>query len=95
MKAVSVNPVDLKLRANTIPKEDYRVLGFAAAGRGKAVRDGLTLFKEGNEVFYASAIDRNGINAQFHLVDERIVGHKPISLSLTEAAALPLTAITA
>lgn len=88
MKAVAVNPVDVELLANTIPKEDYRVLGFDAALRVKAVGDGVTLFKENDEVFYAGAIDRNGTNAQFHLVDERIVGHKPISLSFAEAAAL-------
>ncbi|UDF30285.1 UNVERIFIED_ORG: zinc-binding alcohol dehydrogenase family protein [Roseateles sp. XES5] len=96
IKAVSVNPVDTKLRANAAPADDgWRVLGFDAAGIVKAVGPEVTLFKEGDAVFYAGAIDRPGTNAEFHLVDERIVGRKPATLDFAAAAALPLTAITA
>ncbi|QCI98296.1 zinc-binding alcohol dehydrogenase family protein [Agrobacterium larrymoorei] len=96
VKAVSVNPVDTKVRRNQPPENGQtRILGFDAAGIVKAVGEGVTLFKPGDEVFYAGAINRPGSNSEFHLVDERIVGKKPQSLSFEEAAALPLTAITA
>ena len=96
IKAVSVNPVDTKLRRNAAPADgDWRVLGFDAAGIVKAVGPDVTLFKEGDAVFYAGAIDRPGTNSELHLVDERIVGRKPASLGFAAAAALPLTAITA
>ncbi|WP_284776757.1 zinc-binding alcohol dehydrogenase family protein [Agrobacterium sp. lyk4-40-TYG-31] len=96
VKAVSVNPVDTKVRRNQPPEEGQaRILGFDAAGIVKAVGEGVTLFKPGDEVFYAGAINRPGSNSELHLVDERIVGTKPKSLSFEEAAALPLTAITA
>ncbi|WP_421362808.1 zinc-binding alcohol dehydrogenase family protein [Agrobacterium rosae] len=96
VKAVSVNPVDTKVRRNQPPEDGQtRILGFDAAGIVKAVGGGVTLFKPGDEVFYAGAINRPGSNSEFHLVDERIVGTKPKSLSFEEAAALPLTAITA
>lgn len=96
VRAVSVNPVDVKVRANATPPEgEARVLGFDAAGIVDAVGADVTLFQPGDEVFYAGAIDRPGTNSAFHLVDERIVGRKPATLSFTEAAALPLTAITA
>ncbi|MGD9477203.1 zinc-binding alcohol dehydrogenase family protein [Shinella sp. G-2] len=96
IRAVSVNPVDTKLRANAAPADGgWRVLGFDAAGIVKAVGPDVTLFKEGDAVFYAGAIDRPGTNAEFHLVDERIVGRKPATLDFAAAAALPLTAITA
>jgi zinc-binding alcohol dehydrogenase family protein len=96
VKAVSVNPVDTKVRKNARPAEgEVRVLGWDAAGIVKAVGPAVTAFKPGDAVFYAGAIDRPGSNAQFQLVDERIVGPKPASLSFAEAAALPLTAITA
>ncbi|WP_440982456.1 zinc-binding alcohol dehydrogenase family protein [Shinella sumterensis] len=96
IKAVSVNPVDTKLRAKAAPPEgEWRVLGFDAAGIVKAVGPDVTLFKPGDAVFYAGSIDRSGTNAEFHLVDERIVGRKPASLDFAAAAALPLTAITA
>jgi len=94
--AVSVNPVDVKLRAGSQPAEGAtRYLGYDAAGIVEAVGSEVTLFKAGDEVFYAGQIDRPGSNAEFQLVDERIVGKKPKSLSFAQAAALPLTAITA
>lgn len=96
IKAVSVNPVDTKVRASApVEPGQHRVLGYDAAGVVKAVGSDVKLFKPGDEVFYAGAINRPGTNAQFHLVDERIVGFKPKTLSFEEAAALPLTAITA
>ncbi|KRE08842.1 Zn-dependent oxidoreductase [Bosea sp. Root670] len=96
VKAVSVNPVDTKLRVRSQPAEGQaNVLGWDAAGIVRAVGPEVTGFKPGDAVFYAGAIDRPGSNAEFHLVDERIVGPKPKSLGFAEAAALPLTAITA
>ena len=95
VKAVSVNPVDYKVRLRADPKGENKVLGFDAAGMVAEVGKGVTLFKRGDEVFYAGTIVRSGTNAEFHLVDERIVGHKPKKLSFAEAAALPLTSITA
>lgn len=96
IKAVSVNPVDTKVRRNHTPAAgEARILGYDAAGVVKAVGSDVTLFKPGDEVYYAGAIGRPGTNAEYHLVDERIVGMKPKSLSFAEAAALPLTAITA
>ncbi len=94
--AVSVNPVDTKVRASAAPAAgDVKVLGWDAVGRVVAVGDEVTSFKTGDEVWYAGSIARPGANSQFHLVDDRLVGHKPKSLSNPEAAALPLTAITA
>ena len=97
VKAVSVNPVDTKRRRWESPETTpgYRVLGYDAAGIVEAVGNDVSLFKVGDEVFYAGAMDRPGTNAEFHLVDERIVGPKPKTLSFAEAAALPLTSITA
>jgi zinc-binding alcohol dehydrogenase family protein len=97
VRAVSVNPVDVKRRRWEDPSESRhpRVLGYDAAGVVEAVGSEVTLFKPGDEVFYAGAMDRPGTNSEFHLVDERIVGPKPASLSFAEAAALPLTSITA
>jgi NADPH:quinone reductase len=96
IKAVSVNPVDTKVRKSApVETGEYRVLGYDAAGVVKAIGPDVKLFKPGDEVYYAGAINRPGTNAEFHLVDERIVGHKPKTLSFEEAAALPLTAITA
>jgi zinc-binding alcohol dehydrogenase family protein len=96
VKAVSVNPVDTKLRAAAAPPAgEARVLGFDAAGIVEAVGAEATLFKPGDEVFYAGAIDRPGTNSELHVVDERIVGRKPSTLDFAEAAALPLTSITA
>lgn len=96
IRAVSVNPVDAKVRASAAPDTgEARILGFDAAGVVKAVGDQVTLFQPGDAVYYAGAINRPGTNSEFHLVDERIVGRKPSTLSFEEAAALPLTAITA
>lgn len=96
VNAVSVNPVDAKLRVRRAPAPgEWGVLGFDAAGVVEAVGPEVTLFKAGDAVFYAGSITRPGTNSEYHLVDERIVGRKPTSLSDAEAAALPLTAITA
>ncbi len=95
VRAVSVNPVDVKLRAGAKPASGPRVLGFDAAGVVEAVGDAVTLFRPGDEVYYAGAIDRPGTDAELHLVDERIAARKPTTLSFAEAAALPLTSITA
>lgn len=95
VKAVSVNPVDTKLRRNADPVGEPRILGFDAAGVVSAIGPEVTLFGVGDAVWYAGNIARPGTNSEFHLVDERIVGRKPASLSFPEAAALPLTAITA
>ncbi|MCI1672995.1 MAG: zinc-binding alcohol dehydrogenase family protein [Bifidobacterium tibiigranuli] len=98
VKAVSVNPADVKLRAQASAKDfpsGFRVLGFDAAGVVESVGSAVTLFNPGDEVFYAGTIDRPGTNQRLHLVDERIVGRKPASLSFADAAALPLTSITA
>ncbi|MGR9274082.1 zinc-binding alcohol dehydrogenase family protein [Rhizobium leguminosarum] len=96
IKAVSVNPVDVKVRAHSAPPADeLKVLGWDAAGIVKAIGTDVTLFSPGDEVFYSGVISRPGSNAEFHLVDERIVGTKPKSLDFAAAAALPLTSITA
>ena len=96
VKAVSVNPADVKSRASAAPLEgEARVLGFDAAGVVDSVGSGVTLFQPGDEVFYAGAMDRPGTNCELHLVDERIAGRKPTTLSFSQAAALPLTSITA
>ncbi|MGO1594737.1 MAG: alcohol dehydrogenase catalytic domain-containing protein, partial [Ancrocorticia sp.] len=94
VEAVSVNPVDTKQRKGA-PSGGFRVLGFDAAGTVREVGSAVTLFAPGDEVFYAGTIDRPGTNQRFHVVDERITGHKPTSLSFTDAASIPLTAITA
>lgn len=96
VKAVSVNPVDTKVRKRAAPPAgEHKILGYDAAGIVDAVGPDVTMFKPGDEVFYAGSILRQGTNAEFHLVDERIVGNKPKTLSFTQAAALPLTSITA
>jgi NADPH2:quinone reductase len=95
VRAVSVNPVDAKLRSAADPAGEPRILGFDCCGVVRARGDKAQLFQEGDEVYYAGAVNRPGSNAQFHLVDERIVGRKPKTLSIAEAAALPLTTITA
>lgn len=94
VEAVSVNPVDVKLRAEQ-PAHGFRVLGFDAAGTVERVGSAVTLFEPGEAVYYAGSIDRPGTNQRLHLVDERITGRKPSSLSFTDAASIPLTAITA
>ncbi len=96
VRAVSVNPVDTKIRRGVAPSPgEYKVLGWDAAGVVDAVGPEATLFKPGDEVFYAGSLDRPGTNSALHIVDERIVGRKPRNLTFAEAAALPLTAITA
>ncbi len=96
VEAVSVNPVDTKVRAPKGKVEDSpKVLGYDAAGMVEAVGDAVTRFQPGDAVYYAGDITRPGTNAEFQLVDERIVGHRPKTLSAAEAAALPLTTITA
>ncbi|WP_413793897.1 MULTISPECIES: zinc-binding alcohol dehydrogenase family protein [unclassified Pseudomonas] len=96
VKAISVNPVDTKVRQNVQPEGGVaKVLGWDVAGVVKAVGSEVTLFKAGDKVFYAGSIARAGGNSELHVVDERIVGHMPKTLGFAEAAALPLTAITA
>lgn len=94
--AVSVNPVDTKLRGAKPGEENPpRVLGFDAAGTVVAVGPEVTAFEIGDEVYYAGDVTRPGCNAQLQLVDERLVGRKPTTLDFAEAAALPLTTLTA
>jgi zinc-binding alcohol dehydrogenase family protein len=95
VEAVSVNPVDVKTRASADSGGESRILGYDAAGTVVATGSDVQLFAPGDEVYYAGTIDRPGTDAQFHVVDERLVGHKPRTLSFAEAAALPLTTITA
>ncbi|GGF81185.1 oxidoreductase [Azorhizobium oxalatiphilum] len=96
VKALSVNPVDMKLRAGAAPEAGQtRILGFDAAGVVEAVGPDVTGYKVGDEVAYAGVIDRAGSNAELQAVDERIVGRKPKTLGFADAAALPLTSITA
>lgn len=95
VKAVSVNPVDVKVRMRAEPESGRRILGFDAAGVVEAVGSEVTLFRPGDAVYYAGDVTRPGSNAALQAVDERVVGHKPKSLGMAEAASLPLTAITA
>ncbi|PHN45031.1 zinc-binding alcohol dehydrogenase family protein [Pseudomonas amygdali] len=96
VKAISVNPVDTKIRQNVQPEDGApKVLGWDVTGVVKAVGSQVTLFKPGDKVFYAGSLTRPGGNSELHVVDERIVGHMPKTLSFAHAAALPLTAITA
>ena len=97
VRAVSINPVDTKIRNSAAPAEgqNHKVLGWDASGIVKAVGPEVTLFQPGDRVWYAGSIARPGTNSELHLVDERIVGHAPKSLDFAQAAALPLTAITA
>jgi alcohol dehydrogenase len=93
VEAISVNPVDYKQRKIDSPSP--RVLGWDAAGTVEAAGPEVTLFKPGDAVYYAGDVTRPGANSEFHLVDERIVGKKPRRLDFAQAAAIPLTAITA
>ncbi len=96
VKAVAVNPVDTKIRRNVQPQGDEpKVLGWDAAGVVLETGPDVTLFKPGDEVWYAGDLTRPGTNSEYHLVDERIVAKKPESLTFQEAAALPLTSLTA
>jgi zinc-binding alcohol dehydrogenase family protein len=94
IRAISVNPVDTKVR-NGAPTDTPRILGWDAVGEVEAVGESVTLFQPGDEVFYAGSIVRPGAYAEYGLVDERIAGHKPRSLDDADAAALPLTSLTA
>lgn len=98
ISAVSVNPVDFKVRQNSAKDkvlDTPKVIGFDAVGVVEAVGPEVSLFKVGDPVFYAGDINKPGSNAEYQLVDERIVGRKPASLSDTEATVIPLTALTA
>ncbi len=96
VEAVAVNPTDTKRRRDPAKTDAQpRVLGFDAAGTVEAVGAGVTLFKPGDAVYYAGDATRPGCNSEFHLVDERVVGRKPKKLDFAQAAAIPLTAITA
>ncbi|WNJ19351.1 zinc-binding alcohol dehydrogenase family protein [Pontibacter sp. G13] len=92
---VSVNPADVKIRANRSPENGAKIIGFDGAGIVKAVGSEVSLFQVGDEVYYAGDITRPGTNAQYHAVDERIVGRKPLSMDFPEAAGMALTSITA
>ena len=96
IQAISVNPVDTKIRQRRAPMGDApEILGWDAVGQVEAVGDSVTSFSPGDVVWYAGAIDRPGTNAEFHLVDERIVAKAPTSISKSAAAAMPLTTLTA
>jgi NADPH:quinone reductase len=96
IKAISVNPVDYKVRRSTAPQDgEWKVLGYDASGIVRAVGPDVSLFQPGDAIFYAGSITRQGTNAELHVVDERIVGKKPASLDWAEAAAMPLTTLTA
>lgn len=95
VRGISVNPVDVKVRAAMGPESGTKIIGYDAAGIVREVGSDVSLFNVGDEVFYAGDFSRDGTNAQFHAVDERIVGHKPKTLGFADAAGLPLTSITA
>lgn len=96
VNAIAVNPVDYKIRTRMSAEEgEYKVLGWDAVGEVFEKGDQASKFEIGDKVYYAGALARQGSNAEYQLVDERIVGFKPKSLSDVEAAALPLTTITA
>lgn len=96
VKAISVNPVDTKVRKSAAPESGAaKILGWDATGVVKSVGKNVTQFKEGDRVWYAGSIARPGSNSEYQLVDQRIMGHMPKSLSFAEAAALPLTSLTA
>lgn len=95
VKAISVNPLDTRIRAAANPEGADRVLGWDAAGIVIAAGEQVTMFRPGDEVYYAGSLDRPGSYANEQVVDERIVGHKPSILSFAEAAALALTSLTA
>ncbi|ASP22446.1 L-threonine 3-dehydrogenase [Antarctobacter heliothermus] len=95
VRGVSVNPVDVKLRAAVAPEAGHKILGFDAAGVVVETGADVTDYTPGDAVFYAGDVTRPGTNAALHAVDGRIVGRKPATLDFDEAAGLPLTAITA
>ncbi len=96
--AIAVNPVDFKVRQNSAKDkilETPKIIGWDAVGTVEAIGDQVSLFKVGDEVYYAGDINKDGSNAEYQLIDERIVGKKPKTLSVAEAAAMPLTVLTA
>ncbi|MCL6707591.1 zinc-binding alcohol dehydrogenase family protein [Pseudomonas sp. R2.Fl] len=94
--AISVNPVDTKIRKGvSAPDGEWKVLGWDVAGKVVETGPQASLFRPGEDVFYSGTLLRPGADSEFHLVDERLVGRKPRTLSKAEAAALPLTAVTA
>jgi len=95
VRAISVNPVDTKVRKRPHPDETLRILGWDAAGVVTAIGDEVSGFTVGDEVYYAGCITKPGSNSEYQLVDERIAAKKPASLGFADAAALPLTTITA
>ena len=95
VKGISLNPVDCKIRSNISPESGYKVIGYDACGTITAIGSEVTDFAVGDDVFYAGDLTRPGTNSEFHAVDNRIIGRKPESLDYEEAAAIPLTAITA
>lgn len=98
VKAISVNPVDFKVRQNSARDSVLdipRIIGWDASGVVEAAGDKADLFKQGDEIYYAGDINKPGSNAEYQLIDERIVGKKPATLTNTEAAAMPLTTLTA
>jgi zinc-binding alcohol dehydrogenase family protein len=95
VRAISINPIDAKVKQTVTKDSPLKILGYDAAGVVISVGDQTSLFKVGDEVFYAGDMTRGGSNATHQLVDERLVGRKPSSLSYGQAAALPLTSVTA
>lgn len=95
VRGISVNPVDVKVRANMGPDKGAKIIGYDAAGVVQQVGGEVSKFNVGDEVFYAGDLTRPGTNSELHAVDERIVGKKPTSLGFAEAAGFPLTSITA
>ena len=98
VEAVSVNPVDTKIRRSQAAEQQegpLRVLGWDVAGVVDSVGSDVNLFQAGDEVYYSGSLIRQGANSEYHLVDERLVAKKPVSLNMAQAAALPLTTITA
>ena len=95
VEAISLNPVDVKVRMRAEPEAGHKVLGFDAAGTVQSVGEAVQYYKPGDQVFYAGDVTRSGTNVERHAVDERLVGKKPASLGMPESAALPLTSITA
>ncbi|WP_293266970.1 zinc-binding alcohol dehydrogenase family protein [Neptunomonas sp.] len=96
IEAISVNPVDAKIRMRVQPENgDHKILGWDAVGEVIEVGNETSIYNKGDKVWYAGDLTRPGTNVEYHLVDERIVGHKPASVTNAEAAAFPLTSITA
>jgi NADPH2:quinone reductase len=98
VQAISVNPVDFKVRQNSLKdkvQETPKIIGWDATGIVEAVGENVSLFKKGDVVFYAGDITKDGCNQEYQLIDERIVGHAPKNISIEQAAAMPLTALTA